>query len=518
MRNIAQKLLFHKFTENDPILSLPSTIQTQYIHGYFASFDTTSVVEEQNYFDRDYLAEFATFYGVSAAGYKNVCRRLHFFSGPLITRNKLKSAIKGNLTSIRSLKENYLGFVVIRPIPSSPLGRTVVKWYEDQNPGVPRVTEPSRIYTAHLCGIELEVEGIAWQQQDAGVSACATIGLWSMFHSSAFDDNHSIPTTSAITRAANRSQSFGRRVFPAMGLTVEQVCEAIKTQYLSPIIIEGDIEIKCTYNVRCFSRVKFSSSCAAFLRSGYPVLLAGTVNGHGHAVVAIGFRSSSGEAVPSGEIAVQDASIKFIYLHDDNIGPNIRFEILNTNCSGPDHIVLKASAPSYVDKKDAEKLNSWPEFIPNRLIVAVNNDLRTSPRRLSRIGFENAEIINMALDTMSRSVNKTFPGLVISPRFLKLPDYLKSTLKKTLKENLGVFTRVILDLGEKVPPMSLHIGVVRIGFDDSTPLLDIIYDTTDSDKNHPVYASVCYQSGIYELVKIFKKIETNRFGVVINAS
>jgi len=44
---------------------------------------------------------------------------------------------------------------------------------------------------------------------------------------------------------------------------------------------------------------------------------------------------------------------------------------------------------------------------------------------------------------------------------------------------------------ERVPPMSLHLGLVRIG-SGSSPLWDVLYDTTDSDRNHPAFAFLPY--------------------------
>ena len=62
--------------------------------------------------------------------------------------------------------------------------------------------------------------------------------------------------------------------------------------------------------------------------------------------------------------------------------------------------------------------------------------------------------------------------------------------------------------------MSLHIGVIRFALSNSTPLMDLIYDTTDTDRNCPVFAHVVYDktvatnimsqsTGYGELVKAF---------------
>ncbi len=66
-------------------------------------------------------------------------------------------------------------------------------------------------------------------------------------------------------------------------------------------------------------------------------------------------------------------------------------------------------------------------------------------------------------------------------------------------------------------PMSLHIGLVRIGKQDSSPSLDILYDTTDSDRNHPVYASIIYDPYIGQLVEMLTKAGIGEYGFLIHA-
>ena len=118
----------HQFGAADPLAFLPQTDQVRYVRGYLADLGATSVLEEPSYFDRDYLAEFSAFYAVSAAGYSNLCQRLHFFSGPLIGRPDIEAATTGDPALTAALQARYLGFIVVRPFPQAPLGRTVLKW------------------------------------------------------------------------------------------------------------------------------------------------------------------------------------------------------------------------------------------------------------------------------------------------------------------------------------------------------------------------------------------------------
>jgi hypothetical protein len=153
--------------------------QAEYLTRYLATLGAESVIEEPHYFDRDYLAEFAAFYSASARGYPNRCRRLHFFRGN-IGRTDLQRMAESAAARDPELDQRYLGFVVLRPIVSAPFGRTVLGWYPDKKQDQPRITAPSRPYVSHLLGRDLSVTGLAWQQQDSAVGACATIALWSI--------------------------------------------------------------------------------------------------------------------------------------------------------------------------------------------------------------------------------------------------------------------------------------------------------------------------------------------------
>ena len=83
-----------------------------------------------------------------------------------------------------------------------------------------------------------------------------------------------------------------------------------------------------------------------------------------------------------------------------------------------------------------------------------------------------------------------------------LSDYLTTELSKLLGASPNILMRVRLGLVEKVRPMSLYLGVLRIGDENSTPLMDILYDTTDSDRNHPVFAHIAY-SGVIVAIRTF---------------
>lgn len=512
------------FGVDDPLSELPKTTQSTYLLSYLADLGAKTVICEPDYFDRDYLAEFAAFYSTSAQDYSNKCSRAHFFDGPSFEKEYLVRAASGCKKTRKALQKAYLGFIVFRPIPAAPLGRTVLEWYKEKHPEQRRIRNPKRKYKVHVAGIELKVSGLAWQQQDSGVGACATVGVWSMLHSSAFDDHHAIPTTAQVTESAHRFASLGDRVYPSGGLTPFQIGEAIKAQNLAPVPLDGDVIDKSLDRVVGFSRERFASSCASFIRSGYPVLIIGEREDDGHAVCAVGFRPATEVDTDNDRpIKVLDKYVPHIYLHDDNIGPSVKFKIEEEEKTLSDEtivtrIVLIPEPPAYDPKPGFERPTLLDgKLYPEQLVVAVHDDLRTSPDVLHDAGLSIADELFETLSLVSTALGDPITSLLLQTRFVKLANYMGKGLDKTVGHDPEVLGNLRLALSEKAPPMSLHLGLVRIGNQDGEPLFDVLFDTTDSDRNHPVFATVAYNHVVKGTLEVSKEEDDIELGEIISA-
>ena len=495
--DVSGKLKFYDFSGKEhPLAVLPNTSQSQYVRKYLSGLQAQSVIEEPCYFDRDYLDEFSAFYARSSQGYKNVCSRAHYFGPENVSEEDFELALGNDDGAVDKLQRNYLGFSVIRPLVISPLGRTVLALYQDHNPHERRVVSPARTYSVYVAGLRLTVEGLAWQQQDTGVAACATIGLWTMFHSSSFDDHHAIPTTAEITSSA---QLFGRRPFPSTGLTVEQILEAIHKQNLNPIAVSGDIGEPNGFG-KPFSRQRFANNAAAFIRSGYPILIVGHYeNSGGHAICGVGFREKGlkrADADDPAKVVMADGEIEYFYIHDDNIGPNIRFR-LESVAGDNSAAVLVSSAPEYVDNGEPS-----PEvkFFPHMIIAATHQDVRVTADELYVKGLERCSQLHNFLDFVYRANESVAPSLAFSPRFIVLRDYFKEELRNVVPDGV-VLSRVRRRLQEQAPPMSLHVGVIRIALQSGTVIMDLIYDTTDSGYCMPAFVAVIFDEQLVQWLK-----------------
>ena len=103
--------------------------QLLYLGNYLKELGCRTIVWESHYIDRDYIHDMALFYARSLRGYPNHCQRLHFFTAEFDGEGwirMLADAGGGQRAAVcDGLNNAYLGFCVIRPLPLSPVGRTV---------------------------------------------------------------------------------------------------------------------------------------------------------------------------------------------------------------------------------------------------------------------------------------------------------------------------------------------------------------------------------------------------------
>lgn len=521
IKNEPAELRFFELTDLNSLQSAleisDKSEQITYIYQYLKLLQVKSIVIEPRYFDRDYLSEFSAFYSLSAKGYPNYCGRAHFFSEK-ITREIFQKALAQTESSREKLQTSYRGFTVIRPIETTPLGRTVLAWVLDKSKeDNPRVVKPSRNYVCNLCGIKLTVFGLAWQQQDQAVSACATVGLWTLLHSSAFNERYGIPTTVSVTRAANHVPS-GLRTFPSRFLQLEQVCEAIKGHGLSPYLVEGDELPSGPGQPKRFSREKFCNTIASLVRSGFPCVIGGGVlrpgkqEPDGHINVCVGFRSKP-TLGPSQMYA--DGDLYSLYIHDDNIGPAVRFEITHYDSvnmvltESPTHpICLAPDNPEHGKNLAAA---NYGFFIPQFILAAVENNIRTSAEALIQKAIDVHNRIATAAYQDATKRGQQLPTLTVGTQYSTISDYLGTLLRDCLSAQPQVYAETVLELQEKVGPMSLYVGLVRLA-DTSGALIDVLYDTTDNDLNHPIFATICYTGPYAGYVGLWEKSRPGIFG------
>ena len=166
----------------------------------------------------------------------------------------------------------------------------------------------------------------------------------------------------------------------------------------------------------------------------------------------------------------------------------------------PIPVRLKPSAPAPLASRPgrfADPTKTYPEFIPEYIVAGVHEGLRTLTDKLHAAALE---LTNKLREEVNRARRGNKLGLTLSTRFRKLSDYLGDELGNTLKTRPASLRRTRLQLCEKVPPMSLHVGVARIGW-GPIPLVNILYDTTDAESNLRAFCHVLYESSWNTTVK-----------------
>jgi hypothetical protein len=300
-----------------------------YFGYYFDTLEAKTVIIEYPYTDRDYLEDYAAYYARCHVPYEKRCARLHFFN-ERFDQALLHHAIQRVESAVQQLRRSYLGFIVVKPLPFTVIGRTCLATYG--NKGRERSFPITHDYPVHIFGIELSVNSIPFQEQDADVAACATSALWSVFNATGHLFQHHIPSPAEITEVATSSQRLISRAFPAgEGLSGEQMADAIRSVGLEPLDVKAEnLELLLI-------------SVSAYLRAKIPCLLVGALINTSnkrkqeslgfHAVAVAGHDVPKAKVHPYGSTKTlfSATGITRLYAHDDQIGPFARIEVARTN-------------------------------------------------------------------------------------------------------------------------------------------------------------------------------------------
>lgn len=298
-----------------------------YLNDYLGEIGAKTFVVESEYVDKDFLEDYAGYYSRCFQDYKRFCRRIHFFKNEFEKTHLEEWLSTGSVDALDILKENYLGFMVVRPLPLRIKGRTCLSVYPD--PDRKRNFPANRPYQVNFFGVNLEVSTVAWQEQDREVAACATSALWSLFQVTGPLFHHPILSPVEITRAATELSPGVDRSFPTQGLNEWQQSNAMRAVSLEPLLISVKKDDSLQENL-------LKGAFYAYVRAGLPVLISMHLQPEGepalglHAVTGVGYRLSDADpgSIEDGAPLLLATKIDRIYVHDDQTGPfsRLRFE------------------------------------------------------------------------------------------------------------------------------------------------------------------------------------------------
>lgn len=434
--------------------------QTEYLARYLSSLEAATLVIEEYYIDRHYIEEVALYYSRCLLPKPNCCARIHIFAqvdGRELDDDKLSEYIRNSVGDNRQkrrvgaiLQAAYLGYIVVRPLPSVPIGRTVLRLRDHDH----WVNRSQTTYSVHFLGFELTVDGLAFQQQDQAVGACATVAIWTALQRQSRRDGARAPTPSEITEAAVRHFLPAGRPFPSPGLTIEQICEALRSFDFPPVVF--DIEGCLGSGIDDYPDL-FKFRMGVYLRSGMPVILALRGRGVGHAVTAVGYSPAPGSSEALGvyphSIRLENADFDSLYVSDDRLGPNV---------------------PAKVVKLDDYKLAlrfAWPdgaveEMTIDLAVVPLYPKVRTSAYDLFETATELLPLINVLAAEQPVGVEMFFA---------RSGTYLASLYRKPVKPSR-------LERFQRRVALSRYVGVMRWKAGGEL-LADTIWDTTDRGRH-----------------------------------
>jgi len=449
--------------------------QLRYVQEYAAELGCKTLVVEQFYIDRDYIEDHSVFYSKSLYPYPNYCRRIHFFMEEVARLQEQLQRIvevgirEGEEVYRQACREfadrTYLGFTVIKPLHGSPVGRTVLRCYPEkpENPADSsrRDFSGTRVYTAHLLGVELSVRGLAFQQQDIGVSACATTAVWSALQKMRDHEDISPVTPAQITSlAAKFSLPFGRAM-PSEGLSIDQMCQAVQAVGVSPNVFRADH----TEDTRGYLYSALKSGLA-------PVLVLKKGNSY-HAVTAVGMKiriphQASPVALSTPLIDDVAGDLLALYVHDDRHGAYLRADL--ADASGVPSLQLPVRHPT-------QKTEAWTM---THVLVPIHSKIRLSLAVLRQLSLQLAATTHQTRE----AIEKHLPGGFIQDPTISFESWIVRAhryVESAFLDMQDLVPQRVSDLCEKVT-MARYLGVVRLTASYFDPI-DVLIDTTSTEKN-----------------------------------
>jgi len=443
--------------------------QLDYIGSYVSGLNCATVVIERRYIDRDYMEDHSVFYSRNFFPYSNACQRIHFFRVEearlrkevmALARLAGKDGDKGKGEYRRACEsfgeKYYLGFCVIKPLHGCPVGRSVLKCYPRDAGEYQRLFPCTRNYDVHLFGIRLTISGLAFQQQDAGVSACATTALWSALQRIRSFEEIAGATPAQITMLASRyTLPFGRAM-PAEGLSLDQMCQAVQSLGLSPNVYRTD---KYEYG----RSILYSAAVSGMA----PILILRSMDGKSnHAVTVAGIKvkaKHSPSLLPGTKRAdAQSGDLLAAYVHDDRNGPYVRASL--KEIGGKPQIVIG------LKRQDDPSDEPW---LLSHILIAMHSKIRLSFGGLEDVA---AHAIKRLHGYMQAYMKKQPPVVVFETRVVRAFEYVESLLFS------GALTGGNIEMFYKTIPLTRYLGVVRLSA-DGVGSLDMLVDSTGTIRN-----------------------------------
>lgn len=466
----------------------------QYFGDYFSEIQLKTIVLEFDYVDRDYLEDYAAYYVRCYEHYERRCCRIHLFKSEF-SSDEYDAYLEGSTGTITKefLNTNYLGFLVVKPLPETFFGRTCITTYPSNGT---RFFPVAQKYEATLFGTRLQIaQTLPFQEQDSVVAACATSALWSALQRTSRIFKHGNPSPVDVTRFATERVPAMSRAIPNHGLNPMMMAEAIRRVGLEPFLAttRSGFELKGTLY--------------AYLRGGIPAVLGVDLYDSSkqvapspektaaddemigsHAVTVVGYNMGLAAAVPYGatKFRLKATQIDKIYVHDDQIGPFARMETENHEaCVGGKRIPALGT--------------TWKGSTKGNTINAVTEIVLMPLYHKIRIPYQVVLETVLRFDHLIADIKAKAPSPVTS-----VPDLIWDIYLTTVNDFKTALQKENLISGKKLAsvltsgmPRFLWRATARHG-DQTT--MDILFDATDIEQGGFVVQIIDYDNAVIPLV------------------
>lgn len=461
--------------------------QLRYVEAYVRDpeIGCSTVAIEKHYIDRDYMEDHSVFFSRNLLPLPNFCTRIHFFRGnhqeveaklaDVVARGEGKSRDEYVRLCRTFSFDYYLGFCIVKPLPGTPVGRTVLRHFpktpkNGNADAFQRMFHATRPYRSHLLGAELTVKGIAFQQQDVGVAACATTAIWTALQKNREHEELSPTTPAHITaRATHARMPFGRSM-PSEGLSVDQMCQAVEAFGVSPVLSR----------VSTFDGARDELYSA--LRSGQaPVLIINQGPGKHHAVAVVGMKVLPTPTSMDAPATRASEHLGALYIHDDRLGPYLLAKLIPSDSGLSLKIRTRKASP---DSRDAtEWIDGYEEWQVTQILLPTHAKIRLS--------FHDLQLISV--DVLA-PLAAAWEEIVGEPLARRLLTEVFTSRAFTYIERMvlgdGDFDPSIAPSIQRQIVLARYLGVVRIKL-DGVGSLDLLVDTTSTYRNPSYLAWVC---------------------------
>jgi hypothetical protein len=445
--------------------------QIRYLERYCDERKVRTLLFEKEYLDRHFSEDFSGYYVRCFGGYQKKCSRLHLFSS-MLSNDDLQQVLTGIRTNTKGSwadEFGYRGFIVIKPLPETVVGRTCVTPPEDTTTHFPTL----RRQTANLFGIDLNIQSLPFQEQDHEVAACATSALWSVLHGTARLFDHAILSPLEITKTAQEKIPWFGRALPNDGLDMYQMAGVIRHLGLEAEILDAS------------QKFLLQSYAYAYLRGGVPVLLGIDFNldpdkpAELHAVALTGYEMKAKEPTPVTDAKFRSVATRInrFFAHDDGVGPFASLDLMS---------------------RGNNVLTSWEtgghrmQARPDQILVPLYSQIRTPYIDILQGIIE--------FDSVLEILRKPPSPIPLGGR-LEWDIYLVSVgdLKRDIIQDKAIASDEKNNIATLSLPRFLWRAVGAVG---RRRKLDLLFDATDLRQGRQLVDTICYDSKLERALSV----------------